>query len=56
MIPTTSYDGDEPMYPSDYDNNNDEDRGGSSGGDGCADFGCLIFIVLIVVALIKYCN
>jgi hypothetical protein len=54
MTPTTSYDGDEPMYPSDYDNNNyDGDRG--SGEDGCADLGCLFFFVLIVYALYKCC-
>lgn len=50
---TESYDGDETMYSSDDDNN---DYSRKSGDDGCADFGCLLFIVLIAYALFKYCG
>lgn len=49
---TESYDGDETMYSSD--DNNDYNEG--SGGDGCADFGCLLFFIMIVYALYKCCG
>ena len=63
MIPTTSYDGDEPMYESSGDDtdykysdsdNNYENSGG--GGDGCADIGCLLFFIMIAYALFKFCG
>ena len=63
MMPTTSYDGDEPMYEShgddddyEYSDSDNSYEDSSSGEDGCADFGCLIIIIFIVYALFKCCN
>lgn len=63
MIPTISYDGDEPMYESsgedndyEYSDSDNSYEDSSSGEDGCADIGCLLFFVLIVYALYECCN